>query len=335
MSYRNIPFALLCAACSGQSIAQQGDDSVFFQQRSQLVYNSVFGLPVVAPRLVQTQEWQASIEHGNQFVGGTSGDERLVLDGETSRLAVRYRQRLAACWQWDATVPFIAHNGGVFDEAIDEWHKFFGLPDAGRDESSFDSLTYFYANEDGVKHDITSPQSGLGDVQLALQYSLNCLTTANPDSADSLVRLGIKLPTGEPDELRGSGETDFFLDYQSPIWANKGRWKAGLATGLLLTGSTDRFAEQEPLVFYGSLGTQFAASHKLRFIAQLDGHSPFYDSNLRELGDTAVNLSLGFRYVRTPSQIFELSFSEDVAVDTTPDIVLRLAWTYRPGNRSR
>ena len=326
---------LLCTLCSGQLLAEQSDDSVFFEQRSQHVYNSVFGLPVVAPRLVQTRELQVSIEHSNQFAGGVAGDERLVLDGETTRLSLRHRQRLSSCWQWGATLPLISHNGGVFDRAIDDFHKIFGFPDAGRDNTSFNSLTYFYEDGDGVKHDIETSQTGVGDVQLALQYSASCMATADSTAQDSLLRLGIKLPTGDPDKLLGSGEADLFADWQSPIWNPRGRWNTGVAAGLLLTGQSNRFAEQEPLIFYGSLGTQFAASYKLRLIAQLDGHSPFYDSRLGELGDPSINLAVGLRYLQGASNTFELSISEDVAVDTTPDIVLRLAWKYRPANGRR
>lgn len=321
--------AAFILALSSLSVADQGDDSVFFQQGSQHVYNAVFGLPVVAPRLVQTLEWQVSIEHSNQFAGGLVGDESLRIDGETTRLDLRHRQRLAACWQFTATVPFISHTGGTFDRAIDDWHKFFGLPDANRDGTDFDSLTYEFSNADGVKHAINDPQSGIGDIHLALQYAMGCFATADSSKADPMLRVGIKLPTGDPSELRGSGEADLFVDWQSPIWS-QGRWHSAFSLGMLVNGSTDRFAEQRGVAVYASVGAQYVVFNQLRFIAQLDGHSAFYKSRLRELGDTAVNLAVGARYLVGRDYTFELSISEDVAIDTTPDIVARLAMTYRP-----
>jgi hypothetical protein len=68
----------------------------------------------------------------------------------------------------------------------------------------------------------------------------------------------------------------------------------------------------------------------LRLITQLDWHTPFFDSGLRELGDDAVSFSVGGRYLLPSHQSVELSISEDAAVDTTPDIAIRLAWVYRP-----
>lgn len=322
--------ALLVMGISGDSLADQGDDSAFFQQRSQLAYNAVFGLPVVAPRLAQNLEWQISVEHGNQFVGGEADDERLVLDGESTRLAIRQRWRFGPCSQFEATIPFVSHHNGEFDYAIDQWHKLFMLPDANRDKTAFDRLLYAYTDEDGVKHDIRAGQSGIGDVKLSIQRALNCGQASDASGAASMIRAGIKLPTGDPEELRGSGKADFFADWQSPVWSAHERWRLGAALGVLLTSNTDRFAEQKNLAAYGSVGAQFVLHQRLRLIAQLDGHSAFYRSELRELGDPSINLVLGARYIPSRSYTVELSISEDAAIDTTPDIAARLALTYRP-----
>lgn len=337
MKYRSVVFCLsplvgLLSIFSVSAVADQADDSAFFQQRSQHAYNAVFGLPVAAPRIVKTPEWQISIEHSNQFAGGQAGDERLLLDGETTRLAISHRQRLGTCWQGEVTLPFIAHTEGEFDRAIDDWHQFFSLPDADRDATDFDALTYLYEDADGVRHNITRPQSGIGDAQLAVQYALGCGAIADSTHADSIIRAGVKLPTGNANELRGSGEVDVFADWQSPIWRIRDRWYGGMSLGVLFNSSTDRFASQENVAVYGSLGAQFAAWQKLRFIAQLDGHSAFYKSRLRELGDPAINLAVGARYLLSAAHTLELSISEDAAIDTTPDIVARFAITYRPAN---
>ncbi|MFK8081998.1 MAG: DUF3187 family protein [Granulosicoccus sp.] len=318
---------------AGLATAEQGDDSVFFQQRSQHAYNAVFGLPAAAPRLVQTVEWQVSVEHSNQFTGGQSGSDSLRLDGETTRVDLRHRQRLAACWQFTANVPLIAHSEGKFDRAIDDWHTFFGLPDANRAGTDFGTLNYEFSNATGLKHAIDRPQSGIGDVQFALQRALGCFATADSTKAESILRLGIKLPTGNPAELRGSGAADVFIDWQSRLWSD-GRWHSGFALGLLLNGQTEKFAEQERIAIYGSFGAQYLLYQQLRLVAQLDGHSAFYKSELRELGDPAINLAVGARYLISRAYTFELSISEDVAIDTTPDIVARLALTYRP-NQAR
>ena len=315
---------------SSHSNAEQSDESALIQHRSQHAINSLFGLPSVAARPVQTREWQISIEHSNQYMGGTTGEDTLLLDGETTELTFRHRQRFGACVQLEAVVPFIQHSGGSFDKAIDEWHQFFGLPDAGRDEAAFDALNYVYSDADGVRFQVDRAQSGIGDIQIAIQRSLGCYATADSTTSESIARFGIKLPTGSLSELRGSGEFDFFADLQSPVLSNGGRWRAGATIGALYAGDADLIPNQNAVVVYGSLGSQFILQPRWRLLAQLDWHTPFYRSSLRELGEIAIGLSAGVRYLGPRDQTLELTISEDAAIDTTPDIVARLSWTYRP-----
>lgn len=315
---------------TNHSQADQGDEVALFQHRIQHAYNAVFGLPGVAARSVQAREWQVTLEHSNQFMGSTTDDEMLLLDGETTELGIRHRQRLNPCWQLEAFVPFVSHNGGEFDRAIDDWHQIFGLPDANRSGSPYSGLTYQYQDSDGARAVVDSPQSGLGDVQLSIQRPLGCIANADSTYSQSIARLGVKLPTGNAKELRGSGELDVYVDVQSPVISSGGRWRMGGAVGALHVGTSDRFARQKPLVVYGSMGAQFVQSHHWRFIGQVDWHTPFYSSNLSELGDPAVSLTAGVRYLTAADHIIELAVSEDAAIDTVPDIVARLSWTFRP-----
>ena len=66
--------------------AEQSDDTAFIQHRSQHAYTAIFGLPAVAARTVQSHEWQLSMEHSSQFMGGTVLDETLLIDGDLLRL---------------------------------------------------------------------------------------------------------------------------------------------------------------------------------------------------------------------------------------------------------
>jgi len=327
------PFIVVAMILSAPqySHAEQSDETALTQIRGQHAISSLFGLPAVAARPVQTREWQFSIEHSNQFMGGLSEGESLLLDGETSEVTIRHRQRLGPCVQLEATVPFIQHSGGTFDEAIDAWHGFFGLPDADRNDVPFDELFYGYSDSSGRAFILNTDQSGIGDVQISLQRSLGCFATADSTGAESIVRVGVKLPTGAIEELRGSGEYDFFADIQSPVYSNGGKWRAGVAFGALYVGRADLvIPNQNSLVGYGSFGAQYVMTPRLRLLAQLDWHTAFYRSGLRELGNTAIALSAGIRYLGPADQTLEFTISEDAAFDTTPDIVAKLSWTYRP-----
>ncbi|WP_157736251.1 DUF3187 family protein [Granulosicoccus antarcticus] len=327
-----IPVAVLAICLSASTFvqAEQSDDSPLLQIHSQHAFNAIFGLPGAAARPVQSREWQLSLEHSNQFIGSMAGNEQLRLDGETSELTFRHRQRLMSCWQGELLVPFIQHSGGLFDRAIDDWHQFFGLPDANRSNVPFDELTYSYVGESGQQVQVDVPESGLGDIQLSVQRSLGCQATADSTASEAIVRVGIKLPTGSLSELRGSGKPDAYVDIQSPIWSLGERWRGGMSAGLLAVGQSSRLAPQRSVVGFGALGIQYILQHRYRLLLQVDWHTPFYDSALAELSDATVVMSGGVRYLMRGNQSFEFSIAEDIAVDTAPDIVARLAWVFRP-----
>ena len=318
----------LCA--TGTGFADRGDDAAFLTHRSQHTLNSVIGIPTPAARAVQTLEWQLALEHNNQFMGGTNGDERLLLDGESSELVVRHRQILSPCWQGEAVVPVVFHTNGAFDRAIDDWHGFFGFPDANRGASPYYDLNYSYIDSNGILREVSTNEAGFGDIQLSVQRFIGCFAPTDSGKTEPIARIGIKLPTGSVSSLQGSGRVDLYADWQSPVWRPARRWRLGAAIGALWMGGNSELPEQKSIAAYGSLGTQFIAWQNLRVLAQLDWHTPFYESQLRELGETAVSLSFGLRWLLKGNHTIEISFSEDAAIDTAPDIAARLAWTFRP-----
>jgi len=316
--------------------AQQGGHAALMQQRGQHPLNATIGLPAVASRPIGHAEWQVAVEHANSFMGGVREREILLLDGESTELVVRHRRRLGACWQGEATLPFVAHSDGWADRAIDDWHRLFGLPDAERGTFPLFDLNYVWLDARGRRRELVEPTAGLGDVQVAVQRGLRCRgggDRASGANADTIVRIGIKLPSGDPDVLHGSGATDAYVDLQSPIWSLGRRLNAGATIGALAPGDSVLFADQRPLVLYGAAGLELRLRPRWRALAQLDWRTPFHDSALRELGEPAATLGVGLRYLVGARGHVEFSIGEDALIDTTPDIVARLAWTWRPARR--
>jgi len=327
---RTLNALFLTGGLAGVAWADRADDSALLTHRSQHTLNALMGIPAPAARAVQTLEWQIALEHNNQFMGGANAEEILLLDGESSELVLRHRQILSPCWQGEAVVPLYSHSGGTFDRAIDDWHSIFGFPDADRGESAFDQLNYSYIDSNGELNEITASESGLGDIQLSIQRFLGCFAPTDSGKTEPILRLGIKLPTGSVSSLGGSGRVDLYADLQSPVWRPARRWRFGASVGGLIIGGNDELPEQRNIAAYGSFGMQYIAWQNLRLLAQLDWHTPFFKSQLRELGDTTVSLSFGLRWLLKGNQSLEFSFSEDAAIDTAPDITARVAWTFRP-----
>ena len=98
---------------------------------------------------------------------------------------------------------------------------------------------------------------------------------------------------------------------------------------MLLAGRSELFDAPRERILYGSFGMSLRAHRNWQALAQIDWHTPFHDSELRELGAFAAGLAVALRYRLGPGQRLELGISEDAVVDTSPDIVGRLAWTWR------
>jgi len=325
--FRHIVVVLLSIASIGLPLKIASASTVFgnfIQQRALDPIKLQTGLPEAASRLFTPSELQLSAVHNNVFMGGLTDSERLVLDGESSQLNLRYRRRISACWQLNLSGSWLSHSSGWFDQPVHQWHQIFGLPDAQRGDWPSNQLEYLYENAE-QQQVLPGESYGWGDAQVQVQHYLGCAANA------PIVRAGIKLPVGDREQFLGNGSLDAFVDIQS-TW-NKlkpaSRWQWAASFGVLKAGNNEFIAEQESLVGFGIAGLNYSLNTKTELLGQLDWHTPMFKSELRELGKPAAQLSLGMRYQTRSRGSWEVSFSEDVAVDTSPDIVVRLAWISR------
>ena len=302
------------------------DQGLLIQHRSAQPIAALIGLPAAAVRSEGTQ-FQLSIEHSNVFMGGASRTEELLLDGETTALYARLSKRLSQCWQTDAALVFLSHDGGFLDRPIETWHGIFGLPNAFRDLAEVDSLEYFYQSSDGAGRRVVSSERGFGDIQLSVQRFQTC------EQGASLWRAGTKLGIAADDGFFGSGSTDFYIDWQSSRRQLTPRFDGSYSFGLLAPGKADNLPKQNSIVAFGSLGTEFNWSSSLSIIAPLDWHSPFFDSSLVELGRVAGQFTLALRKKLKGGNAIEVSFAEDIVTDTAPDFSVRLGWRQSVGRR--
>jgi len=303
----------------------------FIQHRPYDAVKMRTGLPVAATRLITKSELQVAFAHSNVFMGGENASENLILDGESSQLHLRYRRQFNKCFQVNAALSLQAHTQGHFDKPLDDWHQFFGLPDAMRDEWPNNELEYRYRRGNEI-YSLTTPDHGLGDAHVQLQHGLGCKS----DSA--IVRFGLKLPVGKQQPFFSNGAVDAFVDFQSRWYqpgtnrsVRKSKWGLAYTAGVLLQGDSRYLPEPNTIVGFGSFAAIYAAKPNLQLLAQLDWHSPIFDSELVELGKTALQLTLGTRFETSRQSAWEFSFAEDAVIDTGPDIVVRVAYTTRFG----
>jgi len=286
-----------------------------------------YGLPSALPARIAGNSWSIATDlnwASTALVQGTDS-EHVTVDAETREARVTLGRSWSSGFAAQLEIPYRYTGGGVLDEAIDSWHDFFGLPQGARSMMPHDRIRIAYQRAGETLLDVDSSVSGLGDASLDFGYSLHS-TSATAAAA----WLSIKVPTGDADQLTGSGATDLSLSVAGEHGLSD-RWSVFGQANVTWLGDGDRLAQlQSDVVWSGFAGVGWHAWRGLRLKAQVDTHSAvFEDSDLDFLGE-AVVLTFGGDYRFESGWRLDVAVSEDIAVESSSDVVfvfgLRRSW---------
>jgi hypothetical protein len=281
---------------------------------------SIFGLPAWDTVPIGTR-FGATAEVANHYRFSLQGNERLMLDGETIRTTFAFTHGFASGWSLGVEFPYYKISGGVLDDVIDGWHSAFGMPDGGRNARPEGEFLYAFGEPQALSYNLTEPQTGVGDTQLKFARLIG-------GEQGFVVQATIKLPTGDEDMLAGSGSSDWSLTLlrTRPLLARKRAAGYYWGVGVLRVGDPEvvDFAA-ETWVPTAILGGSWQVLPEFGLKGQIDVHGAFYESQLEELGETAVQATLSaWRRMGKRGQI-EFAVVEDLNVSTAPDVVLQVA----------
>lgn len=294
--------------------------------------SGLFGLPSQRPAQA-LPSGRAGVEVNtaiaSHYIDDSLGEERLLLDGETDRLALSVAYGFAGHWEVQLEVPWLRHSGGFLDSTIGGWHDFWGMSDGGRDDVARDLLLYGYQGGDSFL--MQDDSAGIGDPTLSLSRQL-------PVAGDTslLLTLGYKFGAGDEEEFLGSGADDLYLALRAGgnLGASGAFGWYGQA-GYLRSGASDVIAHvQQRDLWFAGLGLQWRFAGDWSLLGQLDAHAAPADSAVKGLGDDSVMLTGGLRWQPSPAWELDFSVVEDIQVGTAPDVTFQLGVRYRPGGRS-
>jgi hypothetical protein len=279
-----------------------------------------FGLPSAMPtRLASSQDrsWSGGMDlsWGSTALIQQTSSETLIVDAETREARLTLQKPLSQRFGFQLQLPYRYTGAGNLDSFIDSWHDVFGLPDGARSQLPTDDINITYVRNGVPQLGRISSASGLADIQAALGYDL----IASKFSALS-AWLSVKLPTGDADNLTGSGAVDvsFILageSYLNPDWSVFAQAAVTrLGDGDLLPGL------QESMVWSGVAGLSGRVWQGLSLKAQIDAHTAAFDSKLGFLNE-AIVLTVGGDYRFASGWLLNLGVSEDIAVEHSPDVV--------------
>ncbi|PLX76138.1 MAG: hypothetical protein C0614_10360 [Desulfuromonas sp.] len=256
-----------------------------------------------------------------------SGGEVIVLDGETYVTTLGMRYGLPRRLQVGFDLPYIKHSGGHLDGFIEGWHDFFDLPNSDRDRLPDDELTNAYADGSGKGFSIDDNRGRIGDLSAMLAWQW----LADQQLAASL-HATVKAPTGDAEDLTGSGGWDLSLalSAQRDFVLERGDVSLWGGLGISWLGSGDLLDDRaENWVASGWLGSGWSPFDWLGFKLQLNTHTALYDSELRELGDPAAILTMGGSLGFGAATTLDIGVGEDLAVNASPDVTFHLLLAHR------
>lgn len=259
----------------------------------------------------------AELAIGNISLDQQSAQDSLQLDAELQRWPLSFAAPLTDRFNLRIELPYISVNGGQLDSFIESWHHTFGLPNGNRATWPSKRLLVRHSHAENVDYLLTDASRGIGDLTLRLGAQLR----AHP-SRHTTLWLSLKLPTGNAQQLTGSGAADLALSLATAQQLTA-RVITQQQVSLSVLGDGKRLAtQQEDVVWSGSLGIGATLTSHWSVLAQLDGHTQVFDTGLRVLGN-ALQISFGPRY-QSGKWHSTLLISEDLTVDTAPDVQFQL-----------
>ena len=272
--------------------------------------------------------WSASVMTASHSFRESRNGETVVLDGETTRLALALNRGLRHDLEIGIEIPFLLHESGGLDSVIDTWHDWFGFPDGFRAGQPQNEIEFLYSVDDSPLVEQLANQNGLGDVRLMAGWQVR----RTEDHALAL-RLGLKLPTGDSDTLSGSGGTDLSLGLAGDHFGVFGisGLDAFYRAHAVYLGEPDRLADRyNDLVGFVAFGGGYSVTERFELRLQLAARSAIYESDIEILGDPSLTVTFGAHIRVSPSYRLSLGVSEDLKVDSAPDVAFQLALQFLP-----
>jgi hypothetical protein len=322
---RVIRIVILCLSQTVLSQTALAQAAQPFHTRNLSPPVAIFGLPTWETT-TDAPVFTLQTAVANHYRFSRRDSDTLVLDGETLRVSMFFSQPIGEHWSFSATAPLVQQSGGFLDDAVDAWHSAFNMPDGARNARPEDALMFQMANSAGPFFRLDDDARGLGDLQIGF---------ARRFGADErfIARTEIKIPTGDEDMLAGSGAVDWSVTMLRSRDGSLGKHAAGYywGAGLLLLGQPEIVAfNANDYSVTGVLGGGVKIFPRIGIRGQLDFLSAAYDTQLEELGQNAVQATIGGWWEINERSRLEFGVDEDIHVSTAPDVVLHatLRWSW-------
>lgn len=248
----------------------------------------------------------------NLLIPSPAQGARVIEDNEVQRLGFTWRRGIGHGVEIGVETSLLWRNGGFLDGILEGYHNLFGLegngPDnpAGRSNIPQNQSLLLLQDAQGRKLVNQGNAFGLGETTLIIKQNL---LPVQKRSALAL-RFGLKLPTGNPNLLLGSGSVDagLSLDLRYSLGRDIALYANG---GGVLMGSAGRVPGAQPSMFQGFAGIEYHPNRRDSFILQIDGNSLAVRTGNSFADKVGTTATFGYKRILDRSHILTLAFSEN------------------------
>ncbi len=329
---REIAFACLLLLCTARpAVSDQreflGPAPVRNFHPIQLIF---LNLPFERPQTLGRGRVELHVQSAESNEAAIGVDPLLYnLKFETNRTVFGARYGLARGWEVGIDLPFITRYGGFLDPFINAVESAFDAKNAYRDIYPDDRFGAFaVARGDTVLFHGHEATFQPGDLWLSLKRQIP-LREGLPSVA---LRAAIKAPTGDPDNVLGSGKPDFGLGLAA---------EQRLLNRLMVYLNLDFVYPVGPItparltlnpIFSQAFAAEFSLTRRWSAVLHEALYtSPMHGTGSRLLDDTLVEAGLGLNLSFSSHLGFQLMGINNVTpVETGADFSLILAVTVKP-----
>jgi len=301
-----------------------------FNTQNQSPFIQIYGLPFPGDAHLTPpggKDFKIIFDLANNCLDDYAGKERVVVDSETYRTTLVGRYGIARGIEFGVEIPYITHSSGFLDAFIENYHSAFGFPQGDRERAPRGRLLYQYQRNGINRIKVDSFDSGLGDIRLTTALQLYQKLNESPTAL--ALRASLKLPTGETDQLHGSGSTDMavWLTASDDHKLDSGHWTIFGAVGILgMSDGKILVDQQRNLVEFGTIGIGWSPLTWFGLKIQINGHTSFFkDSDLVELNGNSAQLTIGGTVAVFKQTTVDIGVTEDIIIKTSPDVVFHIA----------
>lgn len=320
--------AIAAALLSTAAVADQG-----FQLANQNPLTAIHGLPkqLSADKFLKPGHHSVSInlDASSHFIKKASGNDSLLIDGETLTLELSAEFALSDTFHWGVRIPYVYHSGGFLDGTVDSWHEFTSLPDGGRSIEASGQINYTYVKDGVTAYQLNQDENSAGDITAFAHW-----LQKPGENWQWGYNAQFKAPTGKASSLSGSEASALAL------WADLATIEKGgkrlhhnLAGGISFHDRGDILSQQQQnIVPFVSYTGAWRWSDKVTFKGQLYGHGPVWkDSQVGVFTQEALQGAIGINWDYTEQGGYEYEFAlvEDILVRTAPDVSFIFTVTQR------